>query len=75
MKPTKAKSLRELGQVELEAKLRDSKENLFKLTLRKSTRQLEDAVSVRVARREVARISTILKQKKPAAATKAGASK
>jgi len=74
MKPTKAKALRELGSAELEAKLRDAKENLFKLTLRKATRQLEDAVSVRVARRDVARINTILVQKK-SAAPKAGAAK
>lgn len=68
MKATKAKALRELGAAELEAKLRESKEGLFKLKLRKETRQLEDAVSVRVARRDVARVNTILKQKKAAAA-------
>jgi len=74
MKPTKAKALRELGPVEIQAKLRDAKENLFKLSLRKATRQLEDAVSVRVARRDVARLNTILKQKNTAA-SKAGAAK
>jgi large subunit ribosomal protein L29 len=64
MKASKAENLRECSVPELEVKLRDAKENQFKLRLRKETRQLEDMVSVRIVRREVARIETILKQKK-----------
>ena len=67
MKSIKASELKELNAQELEAKLAETRDNLFKLTVRKETRQLEDAVSVRVARRDVARVATVLKQKSQAA--------
>ena len=63
MKPSKSKTLRELSPAELATKLRESRENLFKLRLRRETRQLEDAVSLRVARRDVARMLTLMGEK------------
>ena len=67
MKPLKASGLKELTAAELGAKLSEARDNLFKLKVRKETRQLEDVVSVRVARRDVARISTVLQQKNSSA--------
>jgi large subunit ribosomal protein L29 len=63
MKPIKAKALRELTEAELAAKHREARENLFKLKLRRETRQLEDAVSLRVARRDVARFMSLMGEK------------
>jgi large subunit ribosomal protein L29 len=67
LKPTKPSALKELQVPELEGKLREARENFFKLQLRKETRQVDDLVSVRVARRDIARMLTILKQKRGAA--------
>jgi large subunit ribosomal protein L29 len=60
MKPQKANDLRALKPAELEQKLAEARENLRKLVIRKATRQLEDTVSVRVARRDIARIATLI---------------
>jgi len=51
MKSSKPGTLRELSKSELENKLKEARENLFKLQLRKETRQMDDLVSVRVVRR------------------------
>ena len=63
MKASKAKELRELGADELKVKLREQRENLFKLRIRKEARQLENPVSLRHARREIARLETIVNEK------------
>lgn len=70
MKPIKAKNLRELGAEEIKTKLAEAREGLFKLKLRKGSRQLEDGVSVRVSRRDIARMETVLRQKATATAAK-----
>jgi large subunit ribosomal protein L29 len=63
MKANKAKDLRELGADELKLKLREQRENLFRLRIRKEARQLENPVSIRHARREIARLKTIVNEK------------
>jgi len=63
MKATKAKVLRELGADELKAKLKEQRENLFELRIRKEARQLENPVSIRHARREIARLKTLVNEK------------
>ena len=63
MKATKAKDLRELGADELKLKLKEQRDNLFKLRIRKEARQLENPVSLRLARREIARLQTIMNEK------------
>ena len=70
MKASKPASLRELPVSELEVKLREAKENFFKMQLRKETRQMDDLVAVRVARRDIARLLTVLTQKKKPAESK-----
>ena len=75
MKPTRPDKLRELKDEELVQKLAEEKENLFKLKVRKETRQLEDTASVKVSRRNVARLETLVRQKQqkqPAAPAAAG---
>jgi len=68
MKATKASALRELSASELETKIKEARRGLYELKVRKETRQLENAVSVRHSRREIARMETIATQKKKAAA-------
>jgi large subunit ribosomal protein L29 len=70
MKSSKPKALRELTQAEMATKLREARENLFKLRLRRETRQLEDAVSLRVARRDVARLMGLMHEKRKSKAAK-----
>ncbi len=70
MKPVKSKEIRELGVTEIKTRISEARENLFKLRLRKGTRQLEDGSSLRVARRDIARMETVLRQKALAAIAK-----
>jgi large subunit ribosomal protein L29 len=72
MKQSKAKDLRALGDAELGAKLKETRDSLFKLRIRKETRQLEDASGLRTLRRDIARIHTLAREKKAAVAAKAG---
>jgi large subunit ribosomal protein L29 len=65
----KAEAVRELGLDELRAKEKDLKEQLFRLRLQQALGQLENGMKIREARRDIARVKTILKQK---AATAAG---
>lgn len=75
MKSMKSNDLRNLKVEELTQKLGEARENVRKLGMRKVTRQLEDTVSVRIARREVARVTTIISEKNRSAAKTAVAGK
>jgi large subunit ribosomal protein L29 len=59
----KAEAVRELGLDELRAKEKDLKEQLFRLRLQQALGQLENGMKIREARRDIARVKTILKQK------------
>jgi large subunit ribosomal protein L29 len=63
MKMIKATALREMSLDELRLKVKEQRENLFKLRVRKESRQLENTVSLRHARREIARLETVLNEK------------
>ncbi|MGB6222795.1 50S ribosomal protein L29 [Haloferula sp.] len=60
MATTKNK-LGELTIKELEAKLRDLKEEAFNLRLQQTTGQLENSARIRIVRRDTARVMTYLK--------------
>ncbi len=53
------KELRELSAEELEQKLLELRDDLFKLKLRASTTQLENPARIRQLRREIARGETV----------------
>lgn len=59
----KAKELRELSKTELEAKLRETREKLFRLKIRHKGAGLKNPLELRNLRRDIARILTILHQK------------
>jgi large subunit ribosomal protein L29 len=60
MKSVKAKVLRDLKTGELETKLSDAREELMKLRFQRVSGQLTDASRLRILRREIARMQTIL---------------
>lgn len=60
----KAKELRELSIEELQQKRGDLREDLFRLKMRKAVAQLENPVRLRRLRRDIARVETILRERK-----------
>jgi len=68
MKSTTTSDLRNLKSGEIETKLSDAREELMKLRFQQVTGQLTDTSRLRILRREIARMQTILKEK-PASET------
>ncbi|NMA54474.1 MAG: 50S ribosomal protein L29 [Firmicutes bacterium] len=64
----KAKELRELTDDELQEKLSDFKEELFNLRFQHATRQLDNPMRLKDVRRSIARIKTVLHERKLAKA-------
>jgi large subunit ribosomal protein L29 len=62
-----SKEIRELSATEIENKLRETREQLLQLRLRKQTGQVEKTHEIRVLRKDIARFETVLTQKKAAA--------
>jgi large subunit ribosomal protein L29 len=60
----KATELRELGPDELGVKERDLTDQLFRMRIQKSMGQLEAPDKIRTVRRDLARIKTVLRQKR-----------
>ena len=71
MKSTKTSKLRELQPGEIETKLTDSREELMKLRFQAVSGQLTDTSRLRILRREIARMETILREQ-PSAETAEG---
>ncbi len=63
----KAKEIRELTDAEAVAKLRDLRQEIFNLRLQQQTAQLERASRIRDVRRDIARIETVLSERRLAA--------
>jgi len=62
MKSVKSSELRNLKTGEIETKLTDAREELMKFRFQQVTGQLTDSSRVRVLRREIARMQTILRE-------------
>lgn len=60
----KIKELRELSVEELGARLRELRENTFRLRLQGKIGQLEKPSQIRATRREIARVQTLLSERK-----------
>ena len=60
MKSTKTSDLRDLKSGEIETKLSDDREELMKLRFQQVTGQLTDTSHLRILRRDIARMQTIL---------------
>ncbi|NMO02223.1 50S ribosomal protein L29 [Gordonia sp. TBRC 11910] len=60
---TAAAELRELGDTDLVARLKESKEELFNLRFQMATGQLDNNRRLRTVRREIARIYTVMRER------------
>jgi large subunit ribosomal protein L29 len=63
----KAADLRDLPLEDLEAKLKEVGEELFNLTFQHSRQQLDNTARLGQARKDLARVKTVLKEKAGAA--------
>lgn len=59
----KANKYREMTDQELSAKLSDLKTEFFNLRFQKATGQLNNPLSIREVKRDIARVKTILKER------------
>ena len=62
MKPVKPTAIRNMKPGEIETKLADAREELMKLRFQQVTGQLTDASRLRILKREIARMMTILRE-------------
>jgi large subunit ribosomal protein L29 len=60
----KADKVREMSDAELQARERELQEQLFRLRFQKNLGQLDNALKIRETRRDIARVKTVLRQKK-----------
>lgn len=67
----KTKEIRDLSREELKTRKRELKEEIFHLRLQQQGGQLEKPSQLRILRREIARVETVLTQKNAASATAA----
>lgn len=66
----KANKYREMTDQELSTKLSDLKTEFFNLRFQKATGQLNNPLSIREVKRDIARVKTILKERELKAANK-----
>ncbi len=59
----KADTLRELSDQELEVKIRELREELFNFRFRHASRQLDNPMAIRTARRTLARALTVRRER------------
>lgn len=64
----KTKEIRALETPEIQARLADAREEYFRLRLQYATGQLTDHARLRLIRRDIARLSTIVRERELAAA-------
>jgi large subunit ribosomal protein L29 len=62
----KASDVRELSNDEINAKISEAQEELFRLRFRSATQQIENPSLIKSLRRDVARMRTILRQRETA---------
>ncbi len=61
-KALKTREIREMTMAEINAKLTELEEELFNLRFRNAMKQLDDALRIRVVRRDIARLKTLLRE-------------
>ncbi|HHU87698.1 MAG: 50S ribosomal protein L29 [Pelotomaculaceae bacterium] len=59
----KVKELREMTDAELNKKLSDSKDELFKLRFQMATGQLDNPMKLQEVRKKIARVKTIMRER------------
>ncbi|GAA1527317.1 50S ribosomal protein L29 [Nocardioides humi] len=69
----RAHELDELNEIDLEAKLREAKEELFNLRFQAATGQLESHGRLRTVKKDIARIYTVVRERELGIRTAPGA--
>ncbi len=67
MPQAKAKTMREMSADEVRTRLQELREELFTLRFRNAMKQLDNPLKIRAARREMARLLTVLREKEQVA--------
>jgi large subunit ribosomal protein L29 len=57
-----AEEIREMGKDDIVARIRELEDERFRLTFRSATEPLEDPLRLRVIRRDIARLKTVLRE-------------
>ncbi len=60
---TKPEELRDLSDDELETKLAEAKEELFNLRFQLVTGQLDNPMAIKLMRKEIARVLTVIRER------------
>jgi large subunit ribosomal protein L29 len=60
----KAQEIRDLNVEEIDRKVRELQENLFKIKMKLSTKQVENTSQISGIKKDIARLLTIAKEKK-----------
>jgi large subunit ribosomal protein L29 len=58
----RAEEIREMSKDDVVARIRDLEEEQFRLKFRSATEPLEDPLRLRVVRRDIARLKTVLRE-------------
>jgi large subunit ribosomal protein L29 len=58
----RAEEIREMGTEDIVARIRELEEERFRLQFRSATEPLEDPLRLRVIRRDIARLKTVLRE-------------
>jgi large subunit ribosomal protein L29 len=58
----RAEEIREMGKDDIAARIRELEEEQFRLKFRGATEPLEDPLRLRVIRRDIARLKTVLQE-------------
>jgi large subunit ribosomal protein L29 len=58
----RAEEIREMGGDDIQTRIRDLEEERFRLEFRSATEPLEDPLRLRVIRRDIARLKTVLRE-------------
>jgi large subunit ribosomal protein L29 len=64
----KAEQIRELSSAEIEGRIKELEEERFRLRFKGATEPLEDPLRLRVLRKDIARLKTVLREKAAGAA-------
>ena len=64
----RAEEIRELSADEVQGRIRELEEEQFRLKFRSATEPLEDPLRLRVVRRDIARLKTVLRELRTATA-------
>jgi large subunit ribosomal protein L29 len=59
----RADEIREMGSDDIAGRIKDLEEEQFRLKFRSATEPLEDPLRLRVIRRDIARLKTVLREK------------